>query len=98
MYFIIREYTSKPYIGGVSVRYKQSIVQVQVCYTRKVIGPKAHNIIQYTLTMCIMFMFMAILVWLWFMLCIPSPDESFMGVAGDSMTCIASGRGSVKIM
>ena len=34
-----------PYIGGISVRYKESVVQVQMCYTSKVTGPKAHNII-----------------------------------------------------
>ena len=27
-----------------------SVVQVQVCYTSKAIGPKTHNITQYTLT------------------------------------------------
>ena len=27
-----------------------SVVQVQVCYTSKAIGPKAHNKTQYTLT------------------------------------------------
>ena len=41
----MRKYTSEPYIGGISVRYKQSVVQIQVCYTSKVTGPKAHNII-----------------------------------------------------
>ena len=33
------------YIGGICVQYKQSVVQVQVCYTSNLIGPKAHNII-----------------------------------------------------
>ena len=45
LYFLMRKYTLVPYIGGISVRYKSSVVQVQVCYTSKVIGPKAHNII-----------------------------------------------------
>ena len=27
-----------------------SVVQVQVCYTSKAVGPKAQNITQYTLT------------------------------------------------
>ena len=40
----MKEYTSVPYIGGISVRYKESVVQVQVYYTSKAVGPKAHNI------------------------------------------------------
>ena len=45
LYFIMRKYTSMSYIRGISVRYKWSVVQVQVCYTSKVTRPKTHNII-----------------------------------------------------
>ena len=33
----MKEYTSVPYIGGISVWYKLSVVQVQVCYTSEAV-------------------------------------------------------------
>ena len=42
------------YISALCRRHKcaiqVSVVQVQVCYTSKAVGPKAQNITQYTLT------------------------------------------------
>ena len=32
LYFFMRKYTSVPYIGGISVRYKQSSITISVLY------------------------------------------------------------------